>query len=150
MHRYSDSRWLIIKNANLTFRLLSNDCDCDYLVSLKGQFTQKWKFWHHLLTLKLFSTCTSFFLLLNTKEVILKNGNQTVAGRSQWLLATVGYPNSYKFGTTWVSKWWQNFPFLGWTITLMAFCDHFLTLVLFQTCMSFFILWNTKYILKNV
>ncbi len=28
---------------------------------------------HHLLTLKLFQTCVSFFLLLNTKEDILKN-----------------------------------------------------------------------------
>jgi len=34
---------------------------------LKGQFTQKGKFCHHLLTLMLFQTCMSFFLLLNTK-----------------------------------------------------------------------------------
>jgi len=34
----------------------------------------------NLLTLKLFQTCMSFFLLLNTKEVLLKKmGNQTVA-----------------------------------------------------------------------
>ncbi len=41
---------------------------------------------HNLLTLKLSQTCMSFFLLLNTKEDILKHiGNQTVDG-SQWLL----------------------------------------------------------------
>jgi len=42
------------------------------LALLKGYSTQKWKFCHHLLTLKLFQTCMSFFLLLNTKEDILK------------------------------------------------------------------------------
>jgi len=47
-------------------------------------FTQKWKFCHHLLTLKFFQTCMSFFLLLNSKEDILKNvGNQTVDGRKK-------------------------------------------------------------------
>jgi len=29
--------------------------------SLKGYSTQKWKFWYHLLTLKLLQTCMSFF-----------------------------------------------------------------------------------------
>jgi len=33
---------------------------------LKGYSTQKWKFCHHLLTLKLLQTCMSLFLLLNT------------------------------------------------------------------------------------
>jgi len=34
---------------------------------------------HHLLTLLLFQTCMSFFVLSNTKEDILKNvGNQRV------------------------------------------------------------------------
>jgi len=38
-------------------------------------------FCHHLPTLKLFQTYMNFFLLLNTKEDILKNmGNQTVDG----------------------------------------------------------------------
>ncbi len=36
------------------------------------------KICHHLLILKLFQTRLSFFLLLSTKEDILKNGNQTV------------------------------------------------------------------------
>ncbi len=45
----------------------------------KGLFTEDWKLCHNLLTLKLFQTCMSFFLLLNTKEDILKNvGNQIV------------------------------------------------------------------------
>ncbi len=41
---------------------------------------KKWKFCHHLLTLKLFQTWMSFFALLNTKYDILKNvGNHTVS-----------------------------------------------------------------------
>jgi len=40
---------------------------------LKGYPTQKGKFCHQLLTLKLLQTCMSFFLLLNTKEDALKN-----------------------------------------------------------------------------
>ncbi len=35
---------------------------------LKGQFIQKWKFCHHLNTLKLFQTCMSFFQLFNIEE----------------------------------------------------------------------------------
>jgi len=47
--------------------------------TLKGYSTPKLKFCQHLLTLKLLQTCMSFFLLLNTKEAILKNDwNQTV------------------------------------------------------------------------
>jgi len=38
-----------------------------WMVILKGQFTQKWTFCHHLLTLKLFQTCMNFFLLLSIK-----------------------------------------------------------------------------------
>ncbi len=40
---------------------------------LKGQFTQKNIFCHHLLTLMFFQTHMSFLLLLNTKEDIGKN-----------------------------------------------------------------------------
>ncbi len=51
---------------------------CNTCFVLKVQYTQKWKFCHHLLTLKSFQTCMSFFLLLNTKLCILKNfSNQT-------------------------------------------------------------------------
>jgi len=39
-------------------------------ILLKGYSTQKLKFCHHLLTLKLFQTCMSFFLLLNTQDDI--------------------------------------------------------------------------------
>ncbi len=54
-------------------------------VPLKGLFTPKWTFCHHLFTLHLFQTCMIFFLLFNTKEDILKNvGDQTVDG-SPWL-----------------------------------------------------------------
>jgi len=41
--------------------------------SLKGYSTQKFKFCHQLLALKLLQTCMSLFLLQNTKEDILKN-----------------------------------------------------------------------------
>jgi len=37
---------------------------------LKGQFTQKYKFYHHLFILKLFLTCVSFIFLLNTPETV--------------------------------------------------------------------------------
>ncbi len=46
----------------------------------KWKYTQKSKW--HLLNLKLFQTCMSFFFLLNTNKDILKNvGNQTVTSR---------------------------------------------------------------------
>jgi len=49
---------------------------------LMGYSTQKLKY-SHLLTLKLLQTCMSFFLLLNTKEDILKiDWNQTVVWRT--------------------------------------------------------------------
>jgi len=95
---------------------------------LKGIVHPKWKCWHHLLTLKWFQTCMSFFLLLNTKENILKNvGNRTV-DCNHWLpliffptmegngvhqlfncqhsskyllLCSTEERNSYRFGTTW-------------------------------------------------
>jgi len=38
------------------------------LLLLKGHSTQKYKFCHHLLTLKLLQTCVSFFLLLNRTQ----------------------------------------------------------------------------------
>jgi len=43
------------------------------LQGLKGKFTQKWKFYHRLLTLKLLQTSMCLFVLLNTKEDIWKN-----------------------------------------------------------------------------
>jgi len=50
------------------------------LRSIKGKVDPKIFFCHHLLTLKLFQNHMSGFLLLNTKEDILKNANQTVDG----------------------------------------------------------------------
>jgi len=44
-----------------------------YYFALKGYSSPKWKVCHHLLTLKLLQTSLSFFLMLNTKEDILKN-----------------------------------------------------------------------------
>jgi len=41
--------------------------------NLKVYSIQNWKFCHHLLTLKLLQTCMTFFVLINTKEYILKN-----------------------------------------------------------------------------
>ncbi len=46
---------------------------------LKGLFTQKGKFYHHLLTIKKFQICMNVFVLLNTKEDILKNGSSSGA-----------------------------------------------------------------------
>ncbi len=47
-------------------------------MTLKGQFTQKWKLCHHLLTPKLFLSCMNCFLLLNTiyNDDLKKVGNQ--------------------------------------------------------------------------
>ncbi len=69
------------------------------VTALKGQFTQKKKkICQHLLTLHLFQTCMSFFLLLNTQDYILVNKQLTVAidfhsilsyYGSQWLPSTV-------------------------------------------------------------
>jgi len=92
---------------------------------LKGYSTQNWKFCYYLLILKLLQTCMSFFLLLNTKEDVLKNDlNQTVVWH-HWLpsrkkkilwksmefgsnrsskylrLCSAEERNSYRFATTW-------------------------------------------------
>jgi len=78
--------------VSLTDRQTDRQTDTDrqiFRLSLKGHSTQKLKFCHHLLILKMLQTCMSLFkmlqtcmslcLLLNTKEDILKNnGNQTV------------------------------------------------------------------------
>jgi len=109
---------------------------------LKGYSTQNWKFCYYLLILKLLQTCMSFFLLLNTKEDVLKNDlNQTVVWH-HWLpsrkkkilwksmefgsnrsskylrLCSAEERNSYRFATTWG---WVNddriFIF-GWSIPL--------------------------------
>ncbi len=57
----------------------------DRNVKLKGSLFKE-KCSHHLLTLKNFQTCTSFFLLLTTKEDIAKNvGNLTVDGSHRLL-----------------------------------------------------------------
>ncbi len=49
------------------------------MYKLKGYFTHKFYFCHHLLTHVSFQTCMSFVLMLNIKEDILKNaGNQTL------------------------------------------------------------------------
>jgi len=104
---------------------------------LKGYSTQKWKFCHHLLTLKLLQTCMSFFLLLNTKEDILENDWNfgTIDFHSvffffygrQWCQTTVWFQSFFKISSfvfnrrkkliqvicnkLRVSKWWQNFHY---------------------------------------
>ncbi len=79
-------------------------------MSLKGQFTQKWKFCHHLLTLKLFQTCLKN-VEKNTLEVI---GYHQLFGYKHPLnyliLFSTAERNLYRFGTTW-GKWWQNLHF---------------------------------------
>jgi len=42
-----------------------------YLV-LKGKFSLKYKFCHHLLALMLFQTCTCFFLLLKKEDRLFR------------------------------------------------------------------------------
>jgi len=70
------------KISNLFFCRLSYALQWKHL---KGHSTLKWKFCHHLLTLKLLQTWMSFFLLLNTKGDILKNvWNQAVVWH-HWL-----------------------------------------------------------------
>jgi len=72
--------------------------------------TQKWKCSHSLLTLKLFQTCMSFFLLLNTKEDILKNvGNQTVD--SSHLTPIVGKENTMEVNGYWELSGYQHSHF---------------------------------------
>ncbi len=51
-------------------------------LSLKAQFTQTFQFCHRLLTLMLFQTCMNVFLLLNTKEDILKNVGDLMSSMS--------------------------------------------------------------------
>ncbi len=100
-------------------------------MTLKGQFTQKWKLCHHLLTPKLFLSCMNCFLLLNTiyNDDLKKVGNQLpvatdfhsffsptmeVNGYQQLfgyqhslkylLLNLTEERNLYRLGTTWVSS----------------------------------------------
>lgn len=77
-----------------------------------------WKPCHRLLTLMFVQTWTSFFLLLDTKEDILKNVWPS-SFWSPWRPATVCLPafNSYGFGT---SKWWQSFHL--WPSCPLGFC----------------------------
>ncbi len=102
-------------------------------MTLKGQFTQKWKLCHHLLTPKLFLSCMNCFLLLNTiyNDILKKVGNQLPVAtdfhsffQSQWLPATVWLPTFFKISSfefnrrkkliqvrnnLRVSKWWQMY-----------------------------------------
>jgi len=102
--------------------------------TLKGySSTQKWKFSYHLLTLKFLQTCMRFFLLLNTKEDILKNDwdfgiidYHSIYYGSQWCKTTVWFQSFFKISSfvfsrrnkliqvchnLRVSKLWQNFLF---------------------------------------
>ncbi len=107
---------------------------------LKGQFTQKWKFCHPLLSLKYFQTCMNVFVL-NTKEDILKNvWNRAVLDHSiffycgsQWCpkqpdyklsseylpLCSAEQTHSYRSGNTcgWVND--DIISIFGWTIPLI-------------------------------
>ncbi len=100
---------------------------------------------HHLLSLKLFQSCMNVFVLLNTKEDILKNvGNRAVLGHhwlpsyffsyygSQWCPKTAWIQTFFKISSfvfsitkKFIQVWnylrpskWQ-FSFLGGNITLM-------------------------------
>jgi len=76
------------------------------MVFLKGYSTQKCKFCHHLLTLKLLQPCMIFFPLLNTKEDILKN---------DWNFGTIDFHSFlfifFNYGSPWCQTtiWFQSF-----------------------------------------
>ncbi len=77
------------------------NCPFKNATAIKEIVQSKWKFCHHLFSLKLFQTCMNFFLLLNTKEDIVAFSRQ---GR----------------GTTWG---WVNddrIYIFVWTIHLMS------------------------------
>ncbi len=138
--------------VNVTWRdfVLKRSRSLETLVcfkNLKGQFTQKWKFCHHLLTLKYFQTCMNVFVLLNTKEDILKNeGNRAVLDQSIFFptmevngapkqpdyklsseylpLCSAEQRHSYRFGSTWG---WVNdnrINIFGWTVPLKSLHKH--------------------------
>jgi len=82
-------------------------------LELKGYSTQKPKFCHHLLTLTLLQTCMSFFLLMNTKQDILKNDwNQTfVCNVHQSKQLFLFFVEKKYYGNQWCPStvWFQSF-----------------------------------------
>ncbi len=69
------------------------------------------KCWH-LLMLMSFQICVSFFLLLNTKEDILKNvDDQTVVGPIDFHSVFPYYASQRDHQLLIGSKWWQHFNF---------------------------------------
>jgi len=111
---------------------------------------------NHLLTLKLLQTCTSFFLMLNTKESIFKNvgTNQTVDGR-HWLPKekknTMEAMLPVWLTTTWMSKRWQNYFYFSVNYSFKT--SFIILLTLFCVfCVHLFTQrppWQTPVILRN-
>ncbi len=62
-----------IKNKEIQSQ--NNNTILCFMVSLKGKFSQKWQFCHHLLTLMLFQTCMAFFLTWNSEKYFSINVN---------------------------------------------------------------------------
>ncbi len=88
---------------------------------LKGYFTRKWKFFHHLLTLISLQTCIHLFRLKNTKQIIANKTEfqttlETIDLYCGWrntetsfkifYLCSTKERMSYKYRMTKVSKWW--------------------------------------------
>ncbi len=115
-------------------------CTSYSLFHLKGSFNQKFKFCHHLLTLKYFQTCMNVIVLLNTKGRYSEEcGKQSSSGapltfivfffptmvsqlcpKTAWLqtffkISSFVFGRTKKFTQVWnyfrVSKLWQNFHF---------------------------------------
>jgi len=110
--------------------------------TVKGHSTQKFKFCHHLLILKMLQTCMSFCLLLNTKEDIVKNdwnfgtidfhsiffllwnyGAKKLFGShcssKYLLLCSAEDINSYRFATSWGLVNDDRILIFGWSVPLM-------------------------------
>jgi len=102
-----------------------------FVCTFKGTVhTKLKKYCHHVLSLKLFQTCINLFVLLNTKENILKNVCYHSCRAPLTSILWKRKKSSLVFSRTkkciqvWnnlrVSKWW-HISFWGWTIPLICF-----------------------------
>lgn len=96
-------------------------------LSIKGILHPKiyYKICHHLLTLMLSQTCTTFYFYAEHKHTKYNIGNQTISVNfdihlsEYFLLCSTEDGKPYKFGMTWVSKCLQNFIFLVISLTFI-------------------------------
>ncbi len=74
-------RWFREHSKVTKFAKCSILLNITFIQPRKNFFFKSWKFW----TLCSFQTCTSFLLLLSTKDILKNVGNQTADG-SHWLI----------------------------------------------------------------